>query len=137
MSPRALLRVALGGLVFFAFGHTMGMLDTTSRGPVEAAALGALRAFKFDVMGVQRSHMQFYDGFGWYLTVTLVMLTGMVWQLSRLVEAHPGLVRSLLVGPILFSVASVGLCVGWFFPAPLVASLVVLVGLAGAWWKLG
>ena len=74
---------------------------------------------------------------GWYQSLTQVVMTGMVWQLSRMVEAQPVVVRPLLVGPILFSAASVGLCVGWFFPAPLVASVVAFVGLAGAWWKLG
>jgi hypothetical protein len=135
MQPRTLLRVAIAATAFFAFGHTMGMLAEPSR-PAEAAVLAALGATTFDVMGVQRSHAAFYEGLGWYLTLTLLTLTGTLWQLSQRVDAQPELVRPLLLGPLLFCVVSTGLCAVWFFPAPLIASAVAAAALAGAWWGL-
>jgi hypothetical protein len=135
MHARTLLRIASGATAFFAFGHTMGMLAEPD-GPAEAAVLEGLAAYRFDVMGVQRSHAAFYEGLGWYLTLTLLTLTGVIWQLSQRVEPHPELVRPLLVGPLVFCVASTVFCAVWFFPAPLIASAIAAVALAGAWWGL-
>lgn len=135
MSDRALLRVALGALLFFLFGHTMGMLADSGRGPLEAAALGALGAFTFDAMGVQRSHLDFYTGLGWYLSLALAVLSGMVWQIGARMEAHPAVVRPLLLGPALFCAVSTGLCAWWFFPLPLAASAVAAGALGALWWR--
>jgi hypothetical protein len=116
------LRIAAGGLAFFTFGHTMDMLAPT-RGAEEEAALGALRAFRFDVMGVTRSHEDFYVGLGWCLVLALAVFTGMTLWLAGLSERSPRDAAPGVVGLAVFSVVSTALCARWFFAAPGVASL--------------
>lgn len=137
MQPKTLLRVAAVAIALFDLGHTLGgMILAPSHGPEEDAVLASLAAYKFDVMGTMRSHADFYDGGGWYLTAILTALVVMVWQLSNAVGASPALVRRLTVVLALFFVASVGLCAKFFFAAPLALSAVAAVALGAAALRL-
>jgi hypothetical protein len=98
--------------------------------------LKALGAYRFDMMGWSRSHLDFYVGEGWYLSVALTVMVVMCWLLSNAAEQSPSLVgrMSLVIG--LFFVASVGLCAAYFFIAPVVFSAVAASSAGAAWWKL-
>jgi hypothetical protein len=123
MSPTLAYRIAAGFLGFFALAHTGGMLAPT-RGAEEDAALAALAAFRFDMMGATRSHFDFYRGEGWYLTLAVAAMAATSWQLGAVVRDQPALARRLIWVPAIFSVVSGALCVVYFFPAPLVCSWV-------------
>jgi len=129
--------MAAGSLAVIALGHTLGaMLIPTSRGPAEDTLLAALAAYRFEIMGFNRSHAEFYRGEGFYLSLSLVLFAVLCWQLGTLCAEHPTIVRRLLPLPLAFSFFSTLLCVVYFFAAPLVCSALALLALVLAAIKL-
>lgn len=129
------IRIAQAAIALFAVGHTLGMLSSSFRDDRERAAIEGLKAYRFDIMGVQRSHHDFYLGMGWSLSLFLVFALLLTQWLLPLMQAQPVATR-----PILWALAAVfavmaAFCVRWFFPAPLVMSAVAAVALAHAAWS--
>ena len=125
------LRVSSIISFLFAAGHTMGgRVDWSPIGDTDV--LRAMRAYHFEVQGVTRSYMDFYRGFGWGGTVSLVLQGVLLWQLSRLAKDHPQAVRPLVVT---FAVASAAFTVvtwAYIFPVPTAFSAVLTVCLVMA-----
>jgi hypothetical protein len=137
MSAKWSLRGAAVLLTVFFLGHTVGgMLGGKSRGVAEDAVLAALRAYRFEVMGVERSHMDFYQGLGWYLSLSLAVVIVLLWQLSRLAIDRPAVTRALLAPFAIFCAGSAVLCATHFFPAPFATSALATLAIAWAWWSL-
>lgn len=137
MTPKRLLRIAAVAILFFDLGHTVGgMIASESHGPEEDALMASLAAYRFDVMGSMRSHHEFYVGEGWYLSATLTAMLVICWLLSSAVEESPALVRRMSLVLAVFFACSAGLCVAFFFVAPLATSVIASVACSAAWWKL-
>ena len=135
MRPWIPLRLAAGLMAIFAAGHSVGMLMRWNRGPQEEAVLQAMRSFRFQAMGFERSHWDFYRGLGWFLSLTGVLFVVSLWQVSRLAQSH-GRVAAPLIAT--FSIATgVAALLNWtyFFTAPAVvctaAALCVGLSLKG------
>lgn len=111
-----------------------GLLSGTSKNQDEVSLLNAMKALHFDAMGSLRTYWDFYFGFGLFLTVNLLLLAVLLWQLASLVKAEPATARPfigvLCVAFLAFAVLS------WlyFFIAPLLVEGVIalLLGLAYA-----
>lgn len=137
MQPKTLLRIAVGAITLFALGHTVGgMILFESHGPEEDALLAQLAAYRFDIMGSMRSHAEFYEGEGWYLSATLILLIALVWQLSNVVAESPQLVRRMSLLIAIFFAVSAGLCAKFFFIMPLAMSVIAALALGATWWRL-
>jgi len=137
MSERLLLRIAAFAMGFVAFGHTVGgMMLAKSHGRGEDVVLAALRSYHFDVMGVSRSHADFYAGEGWFLSIALIAMTLLCWQLGSIVDEHRKLVWRLILGPLAYAVVGVWLCMKYFFPAPLAGMTVAAISLAVCFLRL-
>ena len=94
--------------------------------------LRAMRSFHFDAAGVSRSYLDFYLGFGFILSIYLLVQAVVLWQLASMAKADPIQVRPL-VGT--FLVASViCACLSWRFmflvPVISCAAIAVCLGLA-------
>ncbi|MDQ8165742.1 MAG: hypothetical protein P3A28_08330 [Gemmatimonadota bacterium] len=87
-SPTLWYRIAAIAYAIFTFGHTAGAASGAIRGPEEEAVLKQLGAYTFDVMGATRSHLDFYEGLGWLLSLNLMLLTVLCWQLGALHRAN-------------------------------------------------
>ncbi len=138
--PQTLLKLLAVLLAAFAAGHTYGALWFPSRGAVEEALFESMRQYTFPIMGVERSHWQFYRGFALFLSVNLIALALLVWQLAGMTARHPlaarPLVSTLFAATIGFAVLSWWL----FFAAPAVISTAAaLVAGVAAYrlWKMG
>jgi hypothetical protein len=111
-----------------------GLLSGTSKNQSEISVLNAMKALHFDAMGSLRTYWDFYFGFGLFLTVTLLLLAVLLWQLASLVKTEPATARPfigvLCIAYLVFAMLS------WlyFFIAPLVVEAVIalLLGLAYA-----
>jgi hypothetical protein len=118
------LRVSSIVSVLFAAGHTLGGRRAWS--PVgESDVLAAMRTYRFDVQGMSRSYLDFYRGFGFSLSVFLLLQGVVLWQLCAIARTHPALVRPIIGS---FAVASVvGALITWafIFPVPAVFSAVL------------
>jgi hypothetical protein len=133
MKPWIWLRAATALQAFGTFGHTMaGTPVKATRGPQEEALFSAMRAFRLTIMGSNRSHWDFYQGFGVTITVNFLVLTILLWQLSSLSRTDSKVVRPMVI-TILFGHLLL-LVVGsiYFFLAPVLVSTLTVLCLAMA-----
>ncbi len=110
MKPWIWLRIgaALQGLGSVL--HTIAAMDSPSRGPAEQAVFAAMRSFRFQIAGVNRSHWDFYQGYELCITVVFAILAVLIWQLGSLSKTEPRqavpLILTILVAEILLSAIS-------------------------------
>jgi len=132
MKPWIWLRV---GAVLQAIGtvlHTIATSDPPSRRPGGEAVFGPMQSFHFQIMGVSRSHWDFYRGYELSITVAFGVLAVLIWQLGSLSRTEPKqavpLVVTILVAEILLS------AIGWeyFFAGPGGMSILIATCLAAA-----
>src|SRR5260370_39301125 len=93
MSPAFLYRMASILLVLLATGHTLGFRRVDARWGLDAT-IGALKATQFQMQGFTRSYWGFYTGSGLVITVLLLFVAILAWQLGALPKDT---VRSLRV----------------------------------------
>lgn len=120
MTPKILLRMASALTVAHALLNTFaGLLSGTSENPEEVAILNSMKALRFDAMGSLRTYWDFYFGFGLFLTVNLLLLSVLMWQLAALVKAEPAKARPLILSLCIAFLAFAVLSSVYFFVAPL------------------
>jgi len=133
MKASLLYRIASILLILFALGHTLGFRRVDPRRGVDSI-IGALGSTHFDVQGLSRTYWDFYTGFGLFVTVLLVFIAVLSWQLGSLPK------ESLSSMPILtWSLATcfaVVTFLNWkyFFVVPLIFSGVITICFIFAAW---
>ena len=134
MSSKLLLRIAAGLTFLHALSHTWGVFSIDAGAtPEDAAVLNAMKSHHFEVMGWQRSFWDFFLGFGLAVTVFLLLLSVLLWQIGTLTTVKPRLAQPMIAASF---VAWAGLAIlDWclFFPAPLVASILLTILIGAAW----
>jgi hypothetical protein len=127
-----LLRIASVISLLFTAGHTMGGLRKWS--PTgDNAVLKAMTDVRFDTMGANRSYLDFFMGFGWSLSVFMLMQTILLWQLASLARTDPARLRPMIAVIALATVASGVIAWRFIFPVPAVFSGVLALALALAY----
>lgn len=133
MKPKLSLRVAAILTFVHALLHTFGgLLHAPSHGSDEVAVIESMRAFRFETMGTTTTYWDFYFGFGLFLTVSLLALSVILWQLATLFsEAQPKL-RPLLVSLFFAFLLFAVLSIRYFFIAPVIVEVAIaaFIGLA-------
>ena len=136
MKASLLYRSASVLLILFALGHTLGFRRVDPRWGVDSV-IGALRSTHFDVQGLNRTYWDFYVGFGLFVTVLLVFVAVLSWQLGSLPK------ESLLMMPIVtWGLAACFVLVtflSWkyFFVVPMIFSGVITICFVFAAWIAG
>jgi hypothetical protein len=127
MKSATALKILSAILFFFAFGHTLGTVDPhVQGGAAEAAVFAAMKAFRFPIMGFTRSHWDFYRGFAIAITVLLLMLAAIAWQLAAIAKRNP---RDVLPIALTLLAGCAGLLIvefEFFFWGPIVTSVVAV-----------
>lgn len=132
MTTTLLLRIAAVVSLLFTVGHTMGGRKQWS--PMGGnAVLDAMTTFRFDVMGVNRSYLDFYMGFGWSITVYGLMQAVLLWQLASLARTDAARVRPMIAVFALATLANGLLSWRMFFAIPTAFLAVIFVVLAAAY----
>lgn len=95
--------------------------------------LKSMTDVRFDVMGAKRSYLDFFMGFGWSISLLMLMETILLWQLASLAKTHAARVRPMIAVVGLTNV-SIGL-ISWrfIFLVPTLFSAVLALTLALAW----
>ena len=128
MKPWIWLRVLAVLLAIFAVGHTLGAAaPKVTRGPQEAAVFAAMQDFRFPLMGFKRSYWEFYRGFALIISLQLLVMMAIAWQLSTVSRRSR---RLALPMAITLQIGCVGLAIlSWmfFFGAPIVLSAMCVV----------
>src|SRR6516225_6181356 len=136
MKASLLYRISCVLLILFALGHTLGFRRVDPRWGVDSI-IGALRSTHFDVQGLNRTYWDFYTGFGLFVTVLLVFVAVLSWQLGSLSK------ESLLTMPLVtWSLAACFVLVtflSWkyFFVVPMIFSGVITICFILAAWTAG
>ena len=118
MKPWIWLRIAALLQALGTVLHTVATSDPPSRRPGGEAVFGPMQTFHFEIMGVSRSHWDFYRGYELSTTVTFALLAVLIWQLSILSRTEPRraipMLVMILIAEILLST------IGWayFFAGP-------------------
>lgn len=119
------LRVLSVMLALFCLGHTLGTAaPRVKRGAPEVAVFAAMQDFRFPIMGFERSHWDFYRGFALVISLLLLVLAVIAWQLAALGRRAP---REALPMAITLQLCCLGLLVlAWlfFFGAPILMSVI-------------
>src|SRR6516162_5828687 len=136
MKASLLYRIASILLILFALGHTLGFRRVDRRWGVDSI-IAALRSTHFNVQGLNRTYWDFYTGFGLFVTVLLVFIAVLSWQLGSLPR------ESLSAMPVvtwgLAACFAVVTFLSWkyFFMVPLFFSGVITISLIFAAWIAG
>ncbi len=132
MTTTVWLRISSVIALLFAAGHTLGGLKSWS--PMgENPVLKSMRDVHFNVMGVSRTYLDFYLGFGYSLTVAQLMQAVLLWQLATLARSSAAPIRPLIAVIALANLA--GAIVAWQFilPIPALFALFLLASLVAAY----
>jgi hypothetical protein len=132
MKPVMYLRAASLLTLLHAVLHTIGgVFGKPDPGP-QQAAVAAMKANQFPLMGVTRSYWDFYMGMGLTVTISLTIVAIVFWQLSSLAKTDSYRLRPIyatfLVAFIAFAVNSYF----YFFAAPVVVELMIALCLGMA-----
>jgi hypothetical protein len=126
------LRISSVIALLFAAGHTLGGFKYWS--PMgENPVLKSMRDVHFDTLGVSRSYLDFYLGFGYSLTVAQVMQGVLLWQIATLARNGVPRLRPMIAVIALANLA--GAIIAWRFilPIPAIFALVLLACLTAAY----
>lgn len=93
-----------------------------------------MTAVRFDTMGAKRSYLDFFMGFGWSISVAMVMQTVLLWQMASLARTNPASVRPMIAVIALATLASGVIAWRFIFPVPALFSIALLIPLAAAFF---
>src|SRR5438270_3242307 len=92
-------------MFLFAAGHSLGGKDSWSPAG-ETDVLRAMRSVSFHAMGVDRTYLDFYNGFGWTLSIFLLLQAVLLWQVAAMAKVDPMRVRPLIASFFLATIAA-------------------------------
>jgi hypothetical protein len=126
MNATLFLRISAVISLLFTAGHTLGgRKDWSPMG--ENDVLRAMRTMRFEAMGATRTYHDFYMGFGYSLSVAMLLQTVLLWQLAGIARTGTVSVRPLIAAFVVAGAATTVLAWRFIFPVPALFSLVLTV----------
>src|SRR5262249_11537772 len=120
----------------FTLGHSMGGLKRWS--PMgDNEVLRQMTAVRFDAMGASRSYFDFFMGFGWSLSIAMVLQTVLLWQMASLARTNAPGVRPMIAVLALATLASGVVAWRLIFPLPALFSAALAIALVVAYVAAG
>jgi hypothetical protein len=132
MTPKILLRITAGLLLFHIVGHSIGHATwRDTQDPAMQEVINQMSGPTFELMGSVRTFADLYEGYGITGTVTLTMLLIIVWLLSGS-SADPGTSAKVLwpVALCLLAYSIIDFLFFFFLPASICLLSAVLIGIA-------
>jgi hypothetical protein len=134
MTTAVLLRISAVISLLFTIGHSLG--GTKRWSPMgENDVLKAMETVRFDTMGVNRSYLDFFMGFGWSLSVAMLLQSVLLWQLASLARSNAAQVRPMIAAFALATLAGGAIAWIFIFPVPALFSAALLIVLVAAYSK--
>jgi hypothetical protein len=132
MTTAVLLRISAVISLLFTIGHSLG--GTKRWSPMgENDVLKAMETVRFDTMGVNRSYLDFFMGFGWSLSVAMLLQSVLLWQLASLARSNAVQVRPMIAAFALATLAGGAIAWIFIFPVPAFFSAALLIVLVAAY----
>jgi hypothetical protein len=128
-----LLRASSVVCGLFALGHMAGGLKQWS--PMGSnPVLDAMGATKFQTMGVTRTYLDFFLGFGWTVGAFLLFQAFLLWKISDMSVDGSAAVRPLvLANAVLFAIVA-AIAFRFIFPVPAIFSAALALALLAAFF---
>ena len=134
--PVWLYRICTVLFLLFAAGHTIGFLTFVAPTPEARDVYAHMYSVKFGADGRFFTYGAFYQGFGLYVSIYLLLCAYLSWFLSRCAGRDIPIPRDLGWSMALLQLAGVILSARYFSPPPVVFSLVLTVLLTAAAMKV-
>lgn len=134
MAPKILYRAAAVLLVVFAGLHTVGFTQIDPGWGIDAL-IAQLRQTTFLAQGQTRSYWDFYVGFGISVSIWQVLAGLIAWELGGLPPALLSQLRMVRWGLVVAMAGTAWISWRYFFPAPLIFSVLVTLCLGLAAWR--
>jgi hypothetical protein len=132
MTTTQLLRIAAVISLLFTAGHSLGGLRKWS--PMgDNQVLRAMTTVRFETRGATRSYLDFFMGFGWSLSVFMLMQTALLWQVASLARTDPAHVRPMIAVFALATLASGLIAWRFIFLIPALFSGLLFITLVAAY----
>jgi hypothetical protein len=126
-----LLRVAAVIQLLLFAGHSLGGLSKWS--PVaDNSVLSAMEKFQMPVVGVTRSYLDFYIGFGWIISVAMLSQAALMWVTASIPNMNSRSLRIFIAIYAGWSLPTAILAWTLIFPVPAVMATAVFLTLAAA-----
>ena len=132
MTTTLLLRIASVISLVFTAGHSLGGLKKWS--PMgDNDVLRTMTAVYFDTRGAHRSYLDFFMGFGWSISVAMLLQTLLLWQMASLARTDVAHVRPMIAVFALATFATGIIAWRFIFPMPALFSSVLTITLVAAY----
>src|SRR5438105_1358533 len=118
MTPSLFLRIASVLTFLYFAGHTAGMPWTPVMGPQEMAVVEAMKGRAFDLVGSNRTYWNLYFGFGITISLFLLMIAAVLWQLASLAKTDALRIRPVLAPLFIGFAINAGVASRFFFIIP-------------------
>jgi len=136
MKASLLFRIASVLLILFAVGHTLGFRRVDPRWGIDPL-IAQLRSTHFAVQGFSRSYLDFFTGFGLFVTILLLFAAMLSWQVGGLPKEVLSIIPLITWGLAICFVLVTALSYRYFFLVPVIFSGVITVCLILAAWAAG
>jgi hypothetical protein len=136
MTTKILLRIASMLMLTHLIGHSIGQNGwKRNDDPVMRQVAQWMTGPRFPFMGVTRSMGDYFDGYGYIASVTMVIFVVLLWLASSKVAAHGRAVRGEILVLAIALLAISGIEFLYFFPfAAIITSLSAVLTIVG--WSL-
>lgn len=84
-----------------------------------------------------RTFFDFYTGFGWTLTVFMLLQAVLLWQLAGLAKSNPSAIRPMIATFLVATIASTVISWRLILPVPTIFSVVLAACLGVAFFTAG
>jgi hypothetical protein len=136
MTPTLWLRIAAVVQLLFAVGHTLGGRKRWS--PMgDNDVLRQMTSVRFDTMGANRSYLDFFMGFGWSLSVLMLLQAVLLWQIASFARTDPASARPMIGAFVVATIATGVIAWRFIFPIPALFSVAVVIALVIAYAVAG
>jgi hypothetical protein len=125
---KLLLRIAAGLMLIHLVGHSIGHSGwKKSNNPLLQEVISQMTGPKFPFMGVTRSMGEYFDGYGYAVSIGMIIFILILWSISGELETSPRLAKKAML--------AIGVCLfAWgidevifFFPFAAANSLIAFV----------
>jgi len=98
MKPKLLLRIAAVLIFIHAALHTFGFSQwKQDPDPAKHEVIKLMTGQRFPLMGTSRNMGEYYDGFGYATSITLVLIAVLLWILSGELLTSPSLAKKAIL----------------------------------------
>jgi hypothetical protein len=134
MKPKLLIRIAMGCVLFFAVGHSIGHFNRKNiTDPNQKAVVKMMESFKFPLGPQMRSYDELLEGMSANLSIALLMIAALLWVVSGIASSEPKTSAKILWPVFLCLVAFTATGFLYFFIVPAitcaVASALIIVSI--------